>query len=151
MPRGWWAQETPKFRGAVPGSVEAAALETISVKLHDQIYPISVADTFDPHLRMLQDKQAEEEGGRGGNRPSQIGRVGGQHVTQSNAVGIKGWPRRRRGRGMRVGLSYRVPPAAMSRGLIARPTCDCVTCFVRKLPRALPEASSGASPSQLHL
>ena len=51
MPRGWRAQETPKFRGAVPGSLEAAALETISVKLHDQIYPISVADTFDPHLR----------------------------------------------------------------------------------------------------
>src|SRR2546421_6753258 len=48
---------------------------------------------------------------------------------------------------MGVGLSYRVPPAAMSRELIARPTCDCVTCFVRKLPRALPEASSGASPS----
>jgi hypothetical protein len=35
----------------VPGSLEAAALETISVKLHDQIYPISVADTFDSHLR----------------------------------------------------------------------------------------------------
>ena len=31
--------------------LEAAALEMIFVKLHDQIYPISVADTFDPHLR----------------------------------------------------------------------------------------------------
>ena len=43
----------PQFRGAVPGSLEAAALETISVKLHDQICPISVADTFDPHLRTV--------------------------------------------------------------------------------------------------
>ena len=51
MPRGLRAQENPKFRGAVLESLEAAALETISVKLQDQIYPISVADTFDPHLR----------------------------------------------------------------------------------------------------
>jgi hypothetical protein len=41
----------------MPGSLEAAALETISVKLHDQIYPISVADTFDPHLRTHLGKQ----------------------------------------------------------------------------------------------
>jgi hypothetical protein len=33
--------------------------------------------------------------------------------------------------GMRVGLSYRVPPATMSRELIAHLTCDCVTCPVR--------------------
>ena len=33
--------KTPKFRGTV---LEAAALETISVKLHDLIHPISVAD-----------------------------------------------------------------------------------------------------------
>ena len=43
---------------------------------------------------------------------------------------------------MRVGLSYRVPPAAISRDLIAGRACDCC-----KLPQALPEASSGASPS----
>ena len=44
---------------------------------------------------------------------------------------------------MRVGLTYRVPPAAISRDLIAGRACDCC-----RLPQALPEASSGASPSQ---
>jgi hypothetical protein len=48
---GWRAQDIPKFRRAVPGSLEAAPWETIAVKLHDLIYLASGADTFDPHLR----------------------------------------------------------------------------------------------------
>jgi hypothetical protein len=36
----------------VPGSLEAAVLETISVKLHDENYITSGADTSDPHLRI---------------------------------------------------------------------------------------------------
>ena len=38
----------------MPGGLEAAALETISVKLHDENYIASGADTSDPHLRTRQ-------------------------------------------------------------------------------------------------
>ena len=102
---------------------------------------------------MLQDKRAEEEGGKEGNRPSQIGQVKGEHKDNTGAVrwGIEG--SLAAGEGAEAACSGAPSRGAaltqLGRGQNTGGTTRAVQpVFSRTLPQALPEASSGVSPSQ---
>src|SRR5271170_3616663 len=98
---------------------------------------------------MLQDKQAGEEREEGGNRPGQIGQLKGQHrgnirATQGQCSGAS---RDSLAAGEGAGTECETARArkrlAISRGHVVR------RLAAGTLPQALPEASSGVSPSHI--